>query len=54
MFTTTFYHALACNGIPTLSSSAASTKMLTLESVRVLKEVNRTLESILAQMCALA
>ena len=39
-------YALACNGIPTLSSSAASTKMLTLEAVRVLKEVNKTLESI--------
>ena len=28
-------YALACNGIPTLPSSAASTKMLTLEAVRV-------------------
>ncbi len=47
-------YALACNGIPTLSSSAASTKMLTLEAVRVLKEVNKTLESILTQMQELA
>lgn len=47
-------YAMACNGIPTLSSSAASTKMLTLEAVRVLKEINRTLESILTQMQALA
>jgi len=47
-------YALACNGIPTLSSSAASTKMLTLEAVRVLKEVNRTLETILTQMQELA
>jgi len=47
-------YALACNGIPTLSSSAASTKMLTLEAVRVLKEVNQTLETILTQMQELA
>ena len=47
-------YALARNGIPTLSSSAASTQMLTLEAVRVLKEINRTLESILTQMQALA
>jgi transposase len=47
-------YAMARNGIPTLSSSAASTKMLTLEAVRVLKEVNRTLEAILTQMQALA
>ena len=47
-------YAMAGNGIPTLSSSAASTKMLTLEAVRVLKEINRTLETILTQMQALA
>lgn len=47
-------YALARNGIPTLPSSAASTKMLTLEAVRVLKEVNRTLETILTQMQELA
>lgn len=47
-------YAMARNGIPTLSSSAASTKMLTLEAVRVLKEVNRTLKNILTQMQALA
>lgn len=45
---------MACNGIPTLPSGAASTKMLTLEAVRVLKEVNKTLETILAQMQELA
>jgi len=47
-------YAMASRGIPTLSSSAASTKMLTLEAVRVLREVNRTLESILAHMLVLA
>lgn len=47
-------YAMASNGIPTLSSSAASTKMLTLEATRVLKEINRTLTSILARMQALA
>jgi len=46
-------YAMARDGIPTLSSSAASTKMLTLEAVRVLKEVNQTLETILSQMQAL-
>lgn len=45
---------MACNGIPTLPSSALSTKMLSLEAVRVLREVNRTLQSILSQMQALA
>ena len=47
-------YALACNGIPTLPASTASTKMLILEAVRVLKEVNKTLESILTQMHKLA
>lgn len=45
---------MARDGIPTLSSGAASTKMLTLEAVRVLKEINRTLETILTQMQELA
>ena len=47
-------YALACDGIPTLPSNAASTKMLTLEAVRVLKEINKTLETILTQMQELA
>lgn len=47
-------YTLACNGIPTLPSNAPSTKMLTLEAVRVLKEVNKTLEIILTQMQELA
>ena len=47
-------YAMARDGIPTLPSRAASTKMLTLEAVRVLKEVNRTLETILSQMQELA
>lgn len=47
-------YALARDGIPTLPSSAASTKMLTLEAVRVLREINRTLETILTQMKELA
>jgi transposase len=47
-------YASACEGIPTLPSSAASTKMLVLEAVRVLKEVIKTLQSILTQMQKLA
>lgn len=47
-------YALACNSIPTLSSGIPSTKMLTLEAVRVLKEVNKTLENILSQMIKIA
>ncbi len=43
-------YTLACNGIPTLPSDAPSTKMLTLEAVRVLREINRTLETIITQM----
>ena len=43
-------YSLACDSIPTSSSSVPSTKMLTLEAVRVLKEINRTLETILTQM----
>jgi transposase len=45
---------MAKAGIPTLSSSAASTKMLVLESVRVLGEVNQTLQTILTQMQMIA
>jgi len=45
---------MARDGIPTLPSGAASTKMLTLEAVRVLREINRTLETILTQMQELA
>lgn len=45
---------MARDGIPTLPSDAASTKMLTLEAVRILKEINRTLETILTQMQELA
>lgn len=47
-------YALAHDGIPTLPSSAPSTKMLVLEAVRVLKEINRTLQAILTQMQELA
>lgn len=45
---------MALDGIPILPSGAASTKMLTLEAVRVLEEINRTLETILTQMQELA
>lgn len=47
-------YAMALSGIPTLSSNCPSTKMLMLEAVRVLREVNRTLETILTQMHQLA
>lgn len=47
-------YAAAQSGIPTLSSKTASTKMLVLEAVRVLKEINRTLSRILTQMQELA
>jgi hypothetical protein len=43
-------YALAVNGIPTMSSKMSSTKMLVLESVRVLHMIDKTLVSILAQM----
>jgi len=46
--------SLASIGIPTLSSSLSSTKMLTLENVRVMKEINKTLDIILSQMQELA
>lgn len=47
-------YAIAKEGIPTLPSSAPSTKMLVLEAVRVLREVDNTLEKILTQMQAMA
>lgn len=47
-------YAMALGGIPTLSSNSPSTKMLMLEAVKVLREVNRTLETILTQMQALS
>lgn len=45
----TIYH-LACNSIITLPSNSPITKMLTMDTVRVLREINKTLESILSQM----
>ena len=47
-------YAMACDGIPTLSSSVPSSKMLTLEALKVLREINRTLQIILTQLQALA
>ena len=47
-------YAMASSGIPTLPSNTPSTKMLVLESVRVLKEVNKTLYIILSQMQSIA
>lgn len=47
-------YALAKEGIPTLSSENPSTKMLVLEAVRVLHEVDKTLYMILSQMQELA
>ena len=47
-------YAMARDGIPTLSSSAASSKMLILEAVKVLREINRTLQTILTRMQQLA
>lgn len=43
-------YAAAKNGIPTLPSGAPSTKMLTQEAVRVLKEINKTLNTIISEM----
>ena len=43
-------YAKALNGIPSLSSNTPSTKMLVLEAIRVLREVDRTLRIILTQM----
>lgn len=47
-------YALAKNGTPTLSSSMPSTKMLILESIRLLNTANLTLRTILSQMHLLA
>lgn len=47
-------YTLAQDGIPTLDSNAPSTKMLVLEAVRVLHEVDKTLSKILTQMQELA
>ena len=47
-------YALAQESIPTLSSNTPSTKMLVLEAVRVLSEIDRTLYMILTQMQELA
>lgn len=47
-------YALAKEGIQTLDSNAPSTKMLVLESVRVLREVDKTLSKFLTQMKDLA
>jgi len=47
-------YALAKEGIPTLSSSTPSVKMLVQEAVRVLREVDNTLMRILTQMQELA
>lgn len=47
-------YALAKEGIPTLSSSTLSVKMLVQEAVRVLREVDNTLMTILTQMQELA
>lgn len=47
-------YAAAQAGIPTLPSTRPSTKMLTLEAVRVLKEINKTLQLIISQMQEIA
>lgn len=47
-------YAIAASGIPSIASDIPSTKMLVLEAVRVLKEINQTLESILSQMKKIA
>ena len=47
-------YALAKEGIPTLSSSTPSVKMLVQDAVRVLREVDNTLMRILTQMQELA
>lgn len=43
-------YELARDGIPTLSSSTSSTKMLVLEAIKVLRQVNNTLGVILTRM----
>lgn len=47
-------YTMAKEGIPTLSSSTPSTKMLVIEAARVLREVDNTLKTILTQMQELA
>lgn len=47
-------YRMAKDSIPTLPSSAPSTKMLTLEAIKILREVNRTLQTILSQMQEIA
>lgn len=47
-------YALSHESTPTLSSNSSSAKMLVLEAVRVLKEINKTLELILTKMSVLA
>ena len=47
-------YRLALESIPTLPSDTPSTKMLVLEAVRVLKEIDKTLSMILTQMQELA
>jgi transposase len=47
-------YALALDGIPTLSSTTPSTKMLVLEAVKVLHMTDTTIANILAQMRELA
>lgn len=47
-------HQMACDNTPTLPSSIPSTKMLLLEAVRILREINKTLQIILTQMQAIA
>ncbi len=46
--------AIAKNGIPTVSSQSAATKLLVQEAVHVLREVDKTLATILAQMQEIA
>jgi transposase len=47
-------YALAKDSIPTLSSSTPSVKMLVMEALKVLREVNNTLKRIITQMQDLA
>lgn len=47
-------YELASGGIPTLSSNTPSTKMLVLEAVRVLREIDSTLRLIITRMKELA
>ena len=47
-------YELASNGIPTLSSSTPSTKMLVQEAVSVLRTIDKSLSHILARMQELA